>query len=142
MTLTLDETARRLADVPLFAGVPPDGLERIAGRVSELDVPADRPIVRQGEIGTGFYIVVSGSVEVVRDGVRVAVLGPGEFFGELSILDGRPRTAQVVSLEPTICLALPSWEFEAVVSEQPTVALAILRELAGRLRELTEVPNH
>jgi CRP-like cAMP-binding protein len=47
-----------------------------------------------------------------------------------------------VSLEPTICLALPSWEFEAVVAEQPTVALAILRELAGRLRELTEVPNH
>src|SRR3954466_6025340 len=81
MTLTMDETARRLADVPLFAGVPPDGLERISGRVSELDVPADRPIVRQGEIGTGFYIVVSGSVEVIRDGVRVAVLGPGEFFG-------------------------------------------------------------
>ena len=142
MTLTLDETARRLGETPLFAGVDPVGLEMIARRVNELDVPADRPIVRQGEIGTGFYIIVSGTVEVIRDGVAVARLGPGEFFGELSVLDGRPRTAQVISVEPTICLALASWEFEAVIAEQPSVALAILRELAGRLRELTEMPHH
>jgi len=142
MTLTHEETARRLGETPLFAGVDAAGLEMIAGRVSELEVPADRPIVRQGDIGTGFYIVVSGSVEVVRDGVPLARLGPGEFFGELSVLDGHPRTAQVVSLEPTTCLALPSWEFEAIGAEQPSVALAILRELAGRLRELTEMPNH
>ena len=53
-----------------------------------------------------------------------------------------PRNAQVVSNEPTICLALASWDFEAVVHEQPSVALAILRELAGRLRDLTEAHRH
>ena len=61
---------------------------------------------------------------------RSPSLGPGDFFGELSVLDGKPRNAQVVSTEPTVCLALASWDFEAVVGEQPSVALAILRELA------------
>jgi CRP-like cAMP-binding protein len=60
----------------------------------------------------------------------------------LSVLDGRPRVAQVVAAEPTICLALASWDFEAVVMEQPSVALAILRGLAGRLRDLTETDRH
>jgi CRP-like cAMP-binding protein len=142
MTLTIDETTRRLADTRLFASVDADGLERIADRVTELQVPADRVIARQGEIGTGFFVVVSGSVRVVRDGETLAHLGPGEFFGELSLLDGRPRIAQVVSDVPTTCLALASWDFEAIVAEQPSVALAILRELAGRLRELTESASH
>lgn len=142
MALTREQTAQLLVRTRLFAGVDAAGLERIAARVTELDVPADRVIARQGEIGTGFFIVVSGAVRVVRDGETLAQLGPGDFFGELSVLDGRPRVAQVVSSEPTTCLALASWDFEAVVQEQPSVAMAILRELAGRLRELTEAQHH
>ena len=142
MTLTLDETARRLGETPLFAGVDPVGLEMIARRVNELDVPADRPIVRQGEIGTGFYIIVSGTVEVIRDGVAVARLGPGEFFGELSVLDRMPRNASVAADGPTSCLALASWDFDAVLLEQPALTLAILRGVAARLREVTESVRH
>ncbi|MEA2608710.1 MAG: family transcriptional regulator, cyclic receptor protein [Chloroflexota bacterium] len=142
MTLSREQTTELLATTRLFSGVDASGLERIVARITELDVPADRVIVRQGEIGTGFFIVVSGAVRVVRDGESIAQLGPGEFFGELSVLDGQPRVAQVISSEPTICLALASWDFEAVVKEQPSVALAILRELAGRLRELTEAQHH
>ena len=142
MTLTREETTNLLARTRLFTGVDAAGLERIAARVTELDVPAERVIVRQGEIGTGFYLVVSGAVRVVRDGETLARLGSGEFFGELSVLDRRPRIAQVVSSEPTICVALASWDFEAVVQEQPSVAMAILCELAGRLRELTEAQHH
>ena len=142
MTLARDDTTQLLARTRLFAGVDSSGLERIAARTTELEVPAERVIVRQGEIGTGFFIIVSGSVRVVRDGETIAKLGPGAFFGELSVLDRRPRVAQVVSSEATTCLALASWDFEAVVQEQPSVALAILRELAGRLRELTETQHH
>ena len=58
------------------------------------------------------------------------------------MLDGRPRTAQVVASEPTTCLALSTWDFEAVVTQEPSVALAILRGLAGRLRDLTEAERH
>jgi CRP/FNR family cyclic AMP-dependent transcriptional regulator len=142
MTLTRERTTQLLARTRLFAGVDAAGLERIAARVTELDVRADRVIARQGEIGTGFFLIVSGGVRVVRDGETLARLGPGDFFGELSVLDGRPRIAQVVSSGPTTCLALASWDFEAVVQEQPSVAMAILRELAGRLRELTEAQHH
>jgi CRP/FNR family cyclic AMP-dependent transcriptional regulator len=142
MTLSREQTTELLATTRLFSGVDASGLERIVARITELDVPADRVIVRQGEIGTGFFVVVSGAVRVVRDGESIAQLGPGEFFGELSVLDGQPRVAQVISSEPTICLALASWDFEAVVKDQPSVALAILRELAGRLRELTEAQHH
>jgi CRP-like cAMP-binding protein len=78
----------------------------------------------------------------VRGGETIATVGPGDFFGELSVLDGRPRVAQVIANEPTVCLALASWDFEAVVMDEPRVALAILRGLAGRLRDLTEAHRH
>ncbi len=137
MTLTRGHITELLARTRLFAGVDAAGRARIADRMTEVDVPADRVIARQGEIGTGFFIVVSGSVRVIRDGDTLAELGPGAFFGELSVIDRQPRVAQVISSQPTTCLALASWDFEAIVGEQPSVAMAILRELAGRLRELT-----
>ena len=65
--------------------------------MTEVDLPPDRVIARQGEIGTGFFIVVSGAVRVVRDGETIAELGPGQFFGELSVIDRQPRVAQVIS---------------------------------------------
>jgi CRP-like cAMP-binding protein len=142
MPLTREEHVQHLAATRLFARVDPEGLDLIAARIMELDVPAHRVLARQGEIETGFFIVVSGSVAVVRDGETLATLGPGDFFGELSVLDGQPRVAQVVSSEPTTCLALASWDFEAVIGEQPSVALAVMRGLAGRLRELTEAQHH
>jgi len=142
MTLTHDHRTELLARAPLLAGVDADGIARIAARVVEVDFPRDHVIARQGEVGTGFFLVASGSVRVVRDGQTIARIGPGDFFGELSVLDGHPRIAQVVADEPTVCLALASWDFEAVVKEQPAVALAILRGLAGRLRELTQAHRH
>lgn len=102
-----------------------------------MDFPAERVIARQGEIGTGFFIVADGRVRVVRDGTAIAHLGPGEFFGELSVLDGGPRVAQVVADVPTVCLAIPTWDFEKVLREEPGVALAVLKVVAARLREVT-----
>jgi CRP/FNR family transcriptional regulator, cyclic AMP receptor protein len=142
VTPSPEHTTQLLSQTRLFAGIDAEGLARIAARMTELEVPADRVIARQGEIGTGFFVIVSGNVRVVRDGETLAELGPGDFFGELSVLDGKPRNAQVVTTEPTTCLALATWEFEAVVREQPSVALAILRELAGRLRDLTDMHRH
>ena len=141
-TITPDVRAELLAGAPLLAGVDAQGLGAIARRVVEIEFPKDHVIARQGEVGTGFFMVARGAVRVVRDGKTITQLGPGDFFGELSVLDGRPRVAQVIAAEPTVCLALASWDFEAVVKEQPAVALAILRGLAGRLRRLTEAERH
>ncbi|HEV8401707.1 MAG TPA: cyclic nucleotide-binding domain-containing protein [Candidatus Limnocylindrales bacterium] len=142
MTLTRDRKSALLAVARLFDGVDAEGMDRIAAVAVEVEFPDDHVIARQGEIGTGFFVIVDGGVRVVRDGEPIATLGPGDFFGELSVLDGRPRVAQVVADGPTSCLALASWDFEAVLLAEPRVSLAILRGLAGRLRDLTEAHQH
>jgi CRP-like cAMP-binding protein len=131
------ETSTRealLAACPLFAGLDADGLAAVSAVAIEVEFAAGRTIARQGEIGTGLFLVSSGSVRVVRDGQEIARLHPGEFFGELSVLDGAPRNASVIADEPTTCLALATWDAERVMRERPGVALAILRVVAARLR--------
>jgi CRP-like cAMP-binding protein len=137
MTLTADRRAELIGGCPLFVGLETGDLASVAAVAIEVDFPADRVIAREGEIGTGFFIVVEGQVKVVRSGTTVAHLGPGEFFGELSVLDGGPRVAQVVAEAPTRCLAIASWDFERVLREEPGVALAVLRVVAARLRDVT-----
>ena len=142
MTLTQDRRTELLGGCPLFGGVGPDDLGAIAERAVEVDFPAEHVIARQGEIGTGLFVVIEGSVRVVRDGQELARLGGGDFFGEMSVIDGLPRVAMVVTTKPTRCLALASWEFERLVIEHPTIGLAILRGLSARLRAKTEPPQH
>jgi CRP/FNR family transcriptional regulator, cyclic AMP receptor protein len=138
MILTHDRRTELLAGCPLFRGIGAEQLTALAEKATEVEYAPRNTIVRQGEIGTGFFIVVEGRVNVVRDGQSLATLGPGEFFGELSVLDGQPRIAQVVAEEPTRCLALASWDFEQVLLEQPALSLAILRGLAARLRAVSD----
>ena len=142
MTLTRDRRTELIGGCALFRGLDAGQLAAVAESATEVDFPAGRVIARQGEIGTGFFIVVDGEVRVVRDGQTIATLGPGEFFGELSVLDRQPRIAQVVAATPTRCLALASWDFEKVLLANPALTLAILRELAGRLRTVTEQQHH
>jgi CRP/FNR family transcriptional regulator, cyclic AMP receptor protein len=142
MTLTHDRRAELLSGCPLFRDIDEAGLTALAELATQVDMPAGHVIARQGEIGTGFFVVVSGRVRVVRDGAVVSMLGPGDFFGELSVLDRQPRTAMVAAEVPTSCLALASWDFEAVLLAQPALTLAILRGVATRLREVTESSRH
>ncbi|HLX35493.1 MAG TPA: cyclic nucleotide-binding domain-containing protein [Candidatus Limnocylindrales bacterium] len=142
MTLTADARADLLAGCPLFHGIGADGVAMLAERATQVEFPAGHVIARQGEIGTGFFVIVSGAVRVLRDGELVARLGPGEFFGELSVLDRLPRNASVTADEATSCLALASWDFDAVLLEQPALTLAILRGVAARLRAVTESARH
>ena len=132
MTLTLDRKTELLAAARLFDGVDADGMDRIAARAVEVDFPADHVIARQGEIGTGFFVVVSGGARVVRDGETIATLGPGDFFGELSVLDGRPRDRpgrRRRSRRPA-SRSRPGTS-KPSCSRSRRVALAILRGLAG-----------
>ena len=142
MPTTPDHRIDLLAAAPLLTGVDAAGLASVAERVVEVEFEPGQVIARQGDVGTGFFIVASGSVRVIRDGDTIATLGPGEFFGELAVLDGQPRSAQVVAAEPTVVLGLASWDFEAVVRERPEIALAVMRGLAVRLRGLTEAHRH
>src|SRR2546423_1127337 len=93
VALTAREKSDLLDRVELFAGMGGVPLSAIADRAVEVEFPAGRTIVRQGEIGTGFFLIVSGGARIVRDGAEIARLGPGDFFGELSLLAQAPRIA-------------------------------------------------
>ncbi len=142
MALSVDEKVSLLRGARLFAEIGDDGLRTIAERAIEVSFPAGHWIVRQGEIGTGFFLVASGRVRVVHDDDILGTLGPGEFFGELSILDQQPRVAHVITEEPTACLARASWDFEALLESQPKLTIAILRGVARRLRDVDQQLRH
>jgi CRP-like cAMP-binding protein len=142
VTISLDRRSELLGGCPLFQGIDAAGLEVLANRATQVEFPSGHVIARQGEIGTGFFVVIDGRVRVVRDGEVVATLGPGEFFGELSVLDRMPRNAMVAADVPTTCLALAAWDFEAVLLEQPRLTLAILRGVATRLRQVSDSVRH
>jgi CRP-like cAMP-binding protein len=140
--LTQDERMALLREVGLFREVDDEGLAAVAAKSTVIAFEAGRTIVRQGEVGTGFFVIAAGRARVVRDGRTIAELGPGQFFGELSLLDQQPRIAHVVAETPVDCLALASWDFEAILASQPGVALAILRGVARRLRAVSEEHSH
>jgi CRP-like cAMP-binding protein len=142
LATTTEDTVARLRDVPLFAGCPDASLRRLAEVTAEVTFPAGRLIVNQGQIGNGLYIVVSGSASVVHGSDVLLQLGPGEFFGELSVIDQQPRSASVVAATDTVCLALASWDLLALLEQDSRLALNLIQVLASRLRACGEQLRH
>jgi CRP/FNR family cyclic AMP-dependent transcriptional regulator len=135
VSLSRQEKVAWLRRVPLFAGCGPEVVERLADGAGEVSFASGEVVVQQGQVGNGLYIVVSGSVSVVAGDEELARLGPGETIGELSVIDQQPRAATAVALETTDCLGLASWEVIALLEQDPSLAMNLLRELAGRLRQ-------
>ena len=142
MPITTAGKADWLSRVDLFSGVAREELERIADLSGEIDFPAGRHIVQQGFVGNGLYIIVTGRARVVRGDDTLAELGPGDFFGELAVIDQQPRLASVVAMEPTTCLALASWDLLRLLETDPRICLNLLRALAERLRQAQEHHRH
>ncbi len=132
-------TVSILEKVPLFQSLKHGQLERLAKRFVEREFEAGKNIVTQGKGGEGFFIIVSGKVEVVRersDGAKVQVnqFVAGDYFGELALLDEGIRTASVITTEPVKCLALTRWDFLAILKDDAEMAVDILQEMARRFR--------
>jgi len=138
----MDATAAELAAAPLFASLDEAEMAEIAVWFDVRTVSEGVRLAGEGASGYFFFVLADGTASVTLDGEELATLGPGDFFGELSVLDGRPRPAQVVTEGPATCLALASWDFEAVLLAEPRVSLAVLRGLASRLRDITEGTRH
>jgi CRP/FNR family cyclic AMP-dependent transcriptional regulator len=142
MPLTTQEKATWLSRIELFAGAAPESIEHLAEVTGEIEFADGRYIVQQGQVGNGLYILVAGSARVVQGDVLLAQLGPGDFFGELAVIDQMPRTASVVAEEPVTCLALASWDLITLLEQDPQLALNMLRELALRVRRADERHHH
>lgn len=124
-----------LAQVPLFEGLSRRHLKQIAEHADEISFREKETIVEAGQPGGTFFVIVEGEVRVVRGDRTIARAGPGEFFGEISLLDGGPRSASVIAETPVVAIRLFKASFDRVVREEPRVAGKILAVVARRLRE-------
>ena len=125
-----------LKSAPVFERVPGEDLAPLA-RVAEVEVYApDQVITREGERGDALYIIVRGRVRISHTGGELAVLGPGETVGEMSVLDDAPRSATSTALEETEVLRIGSEEFYEILHEEVEIAEGVIRVLCDRLRKL------
>jgi CRP/FNR family transcriptional regulator, cyclic AMP receptor protein len=128
----------RLEAVPLFSGCSKKELQTIARAVKDIDHPAGTVIAREGEPGIGLFVIEEGDADVTIGGRKKASLGPGDFFGEIALLDGGPRTATVTATTDVKLLGLTEWVFRGLMQEHPAIAIKTLEAMAGRLRSVTK----
>jgi CRP/FNR family transcriptional regulator, cyclic AMP receptor protein len=128
----------QLRGVQMFSACTEKELAQIARACDELAVEPDAVIVEEGTAGEGFYLIGTGEAVVTRGGRDVATVGPGQYFGELSLLDEAPRNATVTAKTPMTLIRLRRREFSAVLDSWPGVAHKLLQQMARRLRQADE----
>lgn len=133
--LRRDAFLDHLAEVPLFSALSKKDLQLVSKNAEDVKVDAGKVLVSEGSAGSEFFIIVDGKARVTRRGKKVAELGPGDFFGDLALLDRAPRNATVVAETPMEVLVLGQREFAALIDEVPGFAHKLLAGLARRLRE-------
>ena len=142
MTMIVAERAALLSRVTLFAGLPEASLQALAELAGEVEFGDGDAIVLQGQVGTGLFVIVAGAARVVRGGEELDRLGPGDYLGELAVIDRMPRMASVFAVGPMTCLALASWDLFRRVDGDPELVHSLLRGLALRVRHLSEHHSH
>ena len=134
------EAVSLIAGVPFFQGLDQKTCRAIVGEGRETTYKTGDVIVGEKGMGVGFYLVLDGKVEVRKGGKVLATLERGQFFGEMSVIDGQPRSADVVAVSQTKCWVLPTWSFAGLIKGHPEVAIPMLKELVKRLRAAQSSP--
>ena len=132
---TKREELEKLRSVPLFRGLSKRELNTVREAAKEVEFRAETDIVEEGMKAKDFFVILDGEAKVSVNGRRKATLGPGDYFGEMSVLDGGPRTATVTALTPVVALRVDSASLLSVLSTDASITKKIMLELAGRLRE-------
>ena len=127
--------ATDLKSIWLFSSCTGAELRKIRSSLDSLSVPAGKVLVEEGRIGQEYFIIVDGTAAVTRNGKKVATLGAGNHFGELALLDRRPRSASVVTETDMDVLIMSQRQFNGLLESVPTIARKLLSALATRLRE-------
>jgi CRP-like cAMP-binding protein len=124
-----------LRNVPLFVELDERELEQLARQMHERRFPEGADVTSEGAGGAGFFVIAEGNADVAVGGEHRASIGPGDFFGEIALIDTGVRSASITASSDLLCYGLTAWEFRPFVEENPKVAWALLQTLAGRLRE-------
>jgi CRP/FNR family cyclic AMP-dependent transcriptional regulator len=125
-----------ISRVPLFSGCNAGDVEWIGRLADEVDIAADHVIFREGTTAHEFIIVVDGALRVERHGSVINRLGPGDFAGEIALVDGGPRTATVIADVPSRVLVIGHREFHSLLKRRPSIEIQVLHALATRIRHL------
>jgi CRP/FNR family transcriptional regulator, cyclic AMP receptor protein len=133
MRLRHDSKIGLLSRVPLFAGCSKRDLGQIARIADEIDLREGKELIREGDRGRQFFILLDGKADVRRKGRKINTLGGGDFFGEIALVSDRPTTASVTTSSPASALVITSSSFKSLLREQPSVQLKVLQALAERV---------
>jgi CRP-like cAMP-binding protein len=131
-----------LSNVILFSGCDDKEIAKIASLTTEVEIAEGKVLAREGEPGREFYVILDGKAYVTIGGSQVATLGPGDFFGEMALLDQGPRVATVKASSDMEVAVLDPREFVSLIEEHPAVARKVLKVMAGRLRDAEQNPVH
>jgi CRP/FNR family cyclic AMP-dependent transcriptional regulator len=134
-----DTKADALGRCPFFAGLSRGELSELAKRTEDLEVEAGRVLAREGATGSEFFVIIEGDVSVTKDGREIRSLGPGEFFGEIALIEDRPRTATVTAKTPLRFFVLTRQNFRSLLQQQPELEEKVTRALEERVRATEQV---
>lgn len=131
-----------LARVPMFASLNRKELKQVARLIDEISRPKGTVLADEGENGREFFLILDGQTEVLKGKKKVATLGPGDWFGEISLIDHGPRTATVKASTDVRLYLVGVREFSGLLDKVPSISRRLLVHLCNRLRECEESPSH
>jgi CRP-like cAMP-binding protein len=128
--------AELLSTVDLFTGLKKRDLSKVANTLKELSFPAGAVVTEEGSSDSRFYVIAEGEARVTVNGRRRNTLRAGDYFGEIALIDGGPRSATITSETPLRTYSLAPWNFKPLLKENPDIAYNILVEMCKRLRNV------
>jgi len=136
MATHTDHKLELLKATPLLSALGRKEIEAVGSLVDEVDVPAGQVLMREGDTGREFFVLVDGAVGIERGGKRIRTMQPGDFFGEIALLAEGPRTATATADGPATLLVLGHREFHSLMDQHPAIRTCVLEALASRIRNL------
>lgn len=136
------KTLEMLSSVPLFDGLSKRELQAVFRLGDIVEHPAGEAIVREGAAGAGFHLVLEGTAKVRMGGRTRKTLGPGDYFGEMALIDKGRRSATVLAETAVTTLVISSWNFNPLIERFPSIARKLLIELSRRVRALEKSLTH
>ena len=134
MSLHRDVKMQLIRTIGLFSGCTIDELHEVAAIADEIDLRAGKLLTTEDTDGREFVVIIEGQAEVAKHGEVVATIGPGDYFGEIALIDGGPRSATIVAATDLVCYGLTFWEFRPLVEGNGSIGWKLLQALAKRLR--------
>jgi CRP/FNR family transcriptional regulator, cyclic AMP receptor protein len=128
------ERGALLRAVPLFAGLATNEMTAVLQASQMVDHEAGHQIVGEGEEGVGFHMIIAGEARVSQGGHELTTLRPGDYFGEIALIDGKGRSATVVAVGPARTLSIVTWRFRPLLEQYPQIGIVFLKELCERIR--------